>query len=222
MSTGLPAADPAAPKGGKVRVRDPERTRANILHAALVEFSARGFAGASIDAIAARSNANKRMIYHYFGNKRGLWLAVLEAAYERVRTAEVKLHLEELEPEDAMRKLVAFTFDAFIGDRTFINLLNSENLHQARHLKESSRIKSMHSPLIGMIQKILDRGVKQGIFRSGIDAADLWISIAGLSFFYFSNVFTLSVILDRDLQSKKNINERRTHIVELVLNGIRS
>src|SRR5690606_17860593 len=169
-----PAAETiAAPEGAaakrEVRTRDPERTRGNILAAATVEFSSRGFAGASIDAIAKRSGANRRMIYHYFGSKRGLWLAVLEAAYERVRTAELRLHLEQLAPEKAMRALVAFTFDSFIGERTFINLLNSENLHQARHLKGSTRIKTMHSPLIGMIQDILDKGVAAGVFRSGID-----------------------------------------------------
>jgi TetR/AcrR family transcriptional regulator len=204
-----------------IRARDPERTRANILVAATVEFSARGFAGASIDSIATRSGANRRMIYHYFGSKRGLWLATLESAYEKVRSAELRLDLEKLAPEAAMRALVAFTFDSFIGDRTFINLLNSENLHQARHLKNSARVKQMHSPLIGVIQTILDRGVKSGVFRAGIDPAQLWISIAGLAFFYFSNVFTLSEILDRDLQSKTQIASRRAHVIELVLAGLR-
>lgn len=219
------ARSPARPKTGEgervIRTRDPERTKASILAAATAEFSARGFAGAGIDAIASRSGANRRMIYHYFGSKRGLWLAVLEAAYERARTSELKLDLERLSPEEAMRRLVTFTFDSFIGERTFINLLNSENLHQARHLKESERVKEMHSPLIGMIGTIVERGVKDGVFRDGHDPAQLWISIAGLSYFYFSNVFTLSVILNRDLASKKELAARRAHVAELVLNALR-
>ena len=209
----------AAPRAQ--RPRDPERTRASILDAAKVEFSARGFAGAGIDAIAARSGVNRRMIYHYFGSKRGLWLAVLEAAYERARTAELALDLGALPPEQAMRALVTFTFDSFVGDRTFINLLNSENLHQARHLKTSSRVKQMHSPLIGIIREILDRGVAQKVFRDDIDPAQLWISIAGLSYFYFSNLFTLSVILDRSLQSKAELSRRRDHVADLVLSALR-
>ncbi|MCQ8783490.1 TetR/AcrR family transcriptional regulator [Mangrovibrevibacter kandeliae] len=213
------AAKPAAATG--TRTRDPERTKANILAAATSEFSSRGFAGARVDAIAARSRANKRMIYHYFGNKQGLWLAVLEAAYERVRTAELGLHLAELEPEQAMRTLVRYTFESFVGDRVFINLLNSENLHQARHLKHSSRIKSMHSPLIGMIQTILDRGVATGVFRAGVDPAQLWLTIAGISFFYFSNIYTLSVILDKDLKSKSGVDTRRDHVVDFVMNGLK-
>lgn len=203
------------------RSRDPERTKASILAAATVEFSARGFAGAGIDAIASGSGANRRMIYYYFGSKRRLWLAVLEAAYERARTAELRLDLDKLAPEDAMRALVTFTFDSFVGDRTFINLLNSENLHQARHLKESERVREMHSPLIGMIQTILDRGVRAGLFRDGIDPAQLWISIAGLSYFYFSNIFTLSVILSRDLQAKSEIDMRRQHVGDLILQSVR-
>ncbi|WP_245296921.1 MULTISPECIES: TetR/AcrR family transcriptional regulator [Rhodomicrobium] len=203
------------------RSRDPERTKASILAAATTEFAARGFAGAGIDAIASRSGANRRMIYYYFGSKRRLWLAVLEAAYERARTAELRLDLEKLAPEAAMRALVTFTFDSFVGDRTFINLLNSENLHQARHLKESARVREMHSPLIGMIQTILDRGVAAGLFRKGIDPAQLWISIAGLSYFYFSNIFTLSVILSRDLQSEAEIEDRRSHVANLILQSVR-
>jgi TetR/AcrR family transcriptional regulator len=204
-----------------VRSRDPERTRASILAAATVEFSARGFTGAGIDAIAAGSGANRRMIYYYFKSKRQLWLAVLEAAYERARTAELRLDLDKLSPEAAMRALVTFTFDSFVGDRTFINLLNSENLHQARHLKVSARVREMHSPLIGMIQTILDRGVAAGLFREGIDPAQLWISIAGISYFYFSNIFTLSVILGRDLQGEAEIEARRGHVADLILQSIR-
>ncbi|GAB4064667.1 TetR/AcrR family transcriptional regulator [Ancylobacter sonchi] len=215
-----PAGDGTADAPREVRARDPERTRASILAAATVEFSARGFAGAGIDAIASRSGANRRMIYHYFGSKRGLWLAVLEAAYERARMSEVALHLDELAPEAAMRALVTFTFDSFIGDRTFINLLNSENLHQARHLKESARVKGLHSPLIGLLQGILDRGIAAGVFRAGVDPAQLWISIAGLSYFYFSNQFTLSVILDRNLQSKAELDERRAHVADLIVHSL--
>ena len=215
--------EPAAklPSEEPTRTRDPERTKANILAAATKEFSARGLAGGRIDSIAARAGANKRMIYHYFGNKHGLWLAVLEAAYERVRTAELGLHLDELLPEEAMRTLVRFTFDSFVGDRVFINLLNSENLYQAKHLKESTRIKSMHSPLIGMIQTILDRGAKAHLFRPGLDAAQLWITIASVSFFYFSNIHTLSVILDKDLKSEEGIDIRRRHVVDIVMNAVR-
>jgi len=204
-----------------IRSRDPERTKASILAAATAEFSARGFTGAGIDAIAAGSGANRRMIYYYFKSKRRLWLAVLEAAYERARTAELQLDLDKLAPEAAMRALVTFTFDSFIGDRTFINLLNSENLHQARHLKESERVREMHSPLIGMIQTILDRGVEAGVLRGGIDPAQLWISIAGVSYFYFSNIFTLSVILNRDLQRDAETDMRRNHVADLILQSIR-
>ncbi|WP_244937415.1 TetR/AcrR family transcriptional regulator, partial [Methylobacterium crusticola] len=215
------AAGPAAPER-PVRQRDPERTRANILAAATAAFTGRGFSGTSIDDIAVRAGANRRMIYHYFGSKRGLWLAVLEAAYERARSAEMRLDLAALAPEAAMHRLVTFTFDSFTGDRTFINLLNSENLHQARHLKDSARVKEMHSPLIGLIREILERGVREGAFRPGIDAAQLWISIAGLSYFYFANVFTLSVILDQDLQAPGPVAHRRAHVADLIVASLRA
>ncbi len=214
-----------APRRGKRAAngarRDPDATRAKILAAAWHEFAHKGFAGARVDAIADRSRVNKRMIYHYYGDKERLFVAVLEAAYDRVRSAEQALDLEHMAPEAAMQRMVEFTFDSFVGDRTFIQLLNNENLYKARHLKKSARVRQMHSPLIGMIGGILRRGEAAGVFRGGVDPAQLWISIAALGYFYFSNIHTLSTIFGRDLEDEAALAERRSHIVGLVLDGLR-
>jgi TetR/AcrR family transcriptional regulator len=214
-----------APRRGRRTVsgarRDPDATKSKILAAAWHEFAQKGFAGARVDAIAARSGANKRMIYHYFGDKEGLFIAVLEAAYDRARSAEQGLDLQHMEPAVAMRRMVEFTFDSFISDRSFIQLLNNENLYKARHLKKSTRVARMHSPLIGMIDDILRRGADTGVFRTGIDPTQLWISIAALGYFYFSNIHTLSTIFDRDLAAAKAIGERRAHVVQIVLESLR-
>lgn len=201
--------------------RDPGATRARILAAAWHEFAQKGFAGARVDAIADRSGANKRMIYHYFGDKEGLFVAVLEAAYDRVRTAEQELDLVRMEPVAAMRRMVEFTFDSFVKDRSFIQLLNNENLYKARHLKKSTRVTRMHSPLIGMIDDILRRGAAAGVFRSGVDPVQLWISIAALGYFYFSNIHTLSTIFERDFSAASALSERRSHVIQLVLDSLR-
>jgi TetR/AcrR family transcriptional regulator len=200
--------------------RDPDATKARILAAAWHEFAQKGFAGARVDAIAARSGANKRMIYHYYGDKEGLFVAVLEAAYDRVRSAELALDLVHMEPVAAMRRMVEFTFDSFVKDRSFIQLLNNENLYRARHLKKSTRITRMHSPLIGMIDDILKRGAATGVFRGGVDAVQLWISIAALGYFYFSNIHTLSTIFERDFADAAALAERRTHIIRFVLDSL--
>jgi TetR/AcrR family transcriptional regulator len=214
-----------APKRGRRAVngtrRDPDATRAKILAAAWHEFANKGFAGARVDAIADRSRANKRMIYHYFGDKEGLFVAVLEAAYDRVRSAELELDLEHMEPIAALRRMIEFTFDSFVKDRSFIQLLNNENLYKARHLKKSARVRQMHSPLIGMIGGILKRGEAAGAFRAGVDPTQLWISIAALGYFYFSNIHTLSTIFGRDLADADALAERRGHIVDLVLDSLR-
>jgi TetR/AcrR family transcriptional regulator len=223
MADGLrsPAETSRRPRRAASTRRDPDATKSNILAGAWHEFAQKGFAGARVDAIAARAGANKRMIYHYYGDKEGLFIAVLEAAYDRVRSAEQALDLEHMEPVAAMRRMVEFTFDSFIKDRSFIQLLNNENLYKARHLKKSTRVTDMHSPLIGIIDGILRRGVASGVFRDGVDATQLWISIAALGYFYFSNIHTLSTIFDRDLADAKALTERRTHVVQLVLNSLR-
>jgi AcrR family transcriptional regulator len=201
--------------------RDPERTSASILAAAVAEFTEKGYAGARIDAIAERSGANKRMIYHYFGDKDGLYLAVLESAYIGIRSAEAALKLADLEPVQAIEKLVAFTWDYFIAHPEFLSLLATENMHRARFLKQSKRVLELHSPLVSSISDVLRRGAKAGVFRPGVDPAHLYVSIASLGIFYLSNRWTLSAIFDRDLTAQPEIRAWGRHISEVVLGYLR-
>lgn len=201
----------------ELRTRDADRTQQEILAAAMAEFSASGLGGARIDAIAERAGVNKRLIYYYFGNKEDLFLAVLEQTYADIRQAEQALHLETANPADAVRRLVAFTWNHYLAHPEFLTLLNSENLHRARHLKQSKRIREMNSPLIQTLADVLERGRRDGIFRGGVDAVQLYISIAGLAYFYLSNNHTLSTIFARDLMSPKALSERLSHITEVVM-----
>ncbi|MGN6310079.1 MAG: TetR family transcriptional regulator [Xanthobacteraceae bacterium] len=197
--------------------RDPEGMRIRILEAAKKEFAAHGLAGARIDRIAAEADANKRMLYYHVGNKEDLYLAVLEAAYEKIRAEERGLDLEHLDPSAAIARLIDFTWNYFIRNPEFLALLNTENVAKARNLKRSTKVKSMHSPFVEMIRTIVDRGVKTGEFRVAMDPVQLYISIAGLCFFYLSNSATLSFIFGRDLLKKDAKEERLQHVIMLVL-----
>lgn len=204
------------------RQRDPERTKRAILEAATAEFVAHGFAGASVNEIAARARINKRMLYHYYGKKDDLYLAVLERIYKGIRSAETQLRLGDLPPRQAIEKLVLFTWKYFLDHPEFLSLLNTENMLRARYLRQSPRIRDLHSPLISMITGVLARGEAEGIFRKGVDPVQLYISIASLGFFYLSNCHTLSTIFERDLQDEAMLKERGTHIVEIILGYLRT
>jgi len=212
---------PRASRNGAAGSRDPERTQAQILAAATAEITAKGLGGARVDEIARRARVNKRMIYHYFGDKQGLYLAVLENAYSGIRTAELGLHLSDKDPAEGMRELVLFTWQYFIDHPEFLSLLGTENLHRAAYLKKSKKIRDLHSPLIGMIADLLERGARRGTFRRGVDPVDLYISIAALGFFYMSNHFTLSTIFGRNLMAPASLAARGRHIVEVVLAYLR-
>jgi AcrR family transcriptional regulator len=201
--------------------RDPEKNQARILAAATEEFARHGLGGARVDRIAARAGANKRMLYYYYGNKDDLFLAVLEASYARIRNAEKALHLGDLAPREAMRRLVEFTWTYYIEQPEFMTFLNSENLHRARHVKRSRSIVAMHSPFVAMIRDVLERGARAGEFRKGVDPVQLYISIAGLGYFYLSNRYTLSAIFKRDLLAARNKAERLKHMTDLVLGYLR-
>ena len=201
----------------KLITRDPEKSRANILQAARAEFARSGLGGARVDQIAKMAGINKRMLYHYFGNKDDLFCAVLEANYAHKRDSEKALALEQEEPVEAIRKLIALTWDYYLKHPEFLTLLNSANLHQAKHLKKSTEIRKMHTPFVSMIKSVLDKGVSQKIFRKGVDPAQLYISIAGLSYFYLSNQYTLSAIFGRNLLAPAARKERLAHMTDVVL-----
>jgi AcrR family transcriptional regulator len=204
------------PKATAARTNDPERTMADIVDVATREFADKGLTGARIDEIAALTRTSKRMIYYYFKSKEGLYLAVLEEAYRRIRSIENQLHLEDLEPEAALRKLVAFTFDYQLANPDFIRLVMTENIHNGEFLAQSKTIQQLNVPAINAIKAVYERGVKSGVFRRNLDPVDLHMSISALCFFNVSNRHTFALIFKRDLNCPQAIDARRKSIVEMV------
>ena len=205
----------------KPQRRDPAATRKKLLTAARREFADSGLAGARVDEIAARAGVNKQLVYHYFGDKDALYLAVLELVYEEIRAQERKLNLAGLPPQQAIKRLIEASFDHLAAHPDFIVLLNDENRGGARHVRGSRKLEAMHSPLVSMVSAILSEGVQAGVFRKGINAVHLYISIAGLSYFYFSNTPTLSAIFGKDLSTPAARRARRKHVVDMVMHSLR-
>ena len=214
-SAAMTAAAPAT------RTNDPERTRADIIAVATREFAEKGLAGARIDDIAAAMQTSKRMIYDYFGSKEQLYVAVLEEAYHRIRSIEAELHLDDLAPEAALRTLVAFTVDYQRANPDFVRLVMTENIHRGAFLAESKTIQKLNVPAITAVRQVYERGVRDGVFRKGIDPVDLHMSISALSVFNVANRHTFSLIFKRDLEAPATVAARRESIVEMVLRFVR-
>lgn len=214
------SAKPAAKE--TTRTNDPERTKANIMEVAAAEFGEKGLAGARIDEIAAMTRTSKRMIYYYFGSKEGLYLAVLEECYRQVRETEGELHLQDLEPEQALRRLVAFTFDHHLSHENYIRLVMAENINRGQYIAQSRNIQDLNIPAIAAIRNLYERGVKSGVFRAGLDPVDIHASISALSFFNVSNRHTFGVIFKVDTRSPAYIAHRRDNVVEMVLRFLRA
>jgi TetR/AcrR family transcriptional regulator len=198
-------------------IRDAERTRRALLDAAEIEFAAKGLAGARVDVIAEEAAANKRMLYYYFGSKDDLYVAVLERAYGAMREREKALKLTDLDPLEAIKRLVEFKFDYYEDNPRIIPLLAAENMNEGKYLRRSRRLRDMHLLLVDMLCDILAAGERQGVIRPGIDPFQLYVSISALSYFYFSNSATLSTGFGRDLARAAERQMRRAHAVEVVL-----
>jgi AcrR family transcriptional regulator len=209
--------------GGSGRgARSAMTSKSRILTYALREFAEHGFSGARIDRIAQRARVNKNLIYHYFKSKEKLFHLVMEEAYRLIVYRHNQQINDESAPVIAIANLVRSTFNIFLENPHLVNLFNTENLHRARHIQKSTTIKAAYTPLINKIGSVLGAGVAQGCFRAGIDPIDLFISITGISYFFVSNRHTLSVILSQDLDDPSRINQRRDHVVDLVLHALRN
>lgn len=201
--------------------RDPDRTRQRILDAATREFAAEGYSGARVDTICKRARANPRMIYHYFGDKDGLYVTVLEHVLGELRREELKLEVDHVQPLTGMLQLFNFVHAHFGAHPELIPLLSGENLLRARFLRRSSKAPIVASPLIELIDKLLERGVKECVFRSGIDPLQLYVMMVALSYFHRSNAHTLSVLFRTDLldpawqlEQKRNADQMLTRFLE--------
>ena len=203
------------------RTNDPERTMADIIEVATHEFSEKGLAGARIDVIAEAMRTSKRMIYYYFESKEGLYVAVLEEAYRRMRAIEAELHLEDLPPEDALRKLVGFTVDYQLANPDFIRLVMTENIHRGEFLARSKSIQKLNVPAIEGLRRVYERGVADGVFRARLDPIDLHMSISALSVFNVANRHTFALIFKRNFDDPATLIARRDSIIEMVVRFVR-
>lgn len=203
------------------RTNDPARTMAEILEVATAEFADKGLSGARIDEIAATTRTSKRMIYYYFGSKEGLYVAVLEEAYRRMRQIESSLHLDDLSPQEALERLVGFTFDHHSSNEYYVRLVMNENIQRGQYLGQSKIIQQLNVPAIEAIRRLYDRGVATGQFRVGLDPVDIHASISALTFFNVSNKHTFGLIFKRGKASAAAIALRRKNIVDMVSRFVR-
>jgi AcrR family transcriptional regulator len=190
------------------QTRDPEATRKRILAAAKHEYARYGLDGARVDRIAMRAKSNKRMLYHYFGNKDALYQHTLEDAYAAFREAESELHIEKDDPVTALRRLVAFTWNYYLDHPEFLTLINTENLHKAVYLKKSRRMNELSKTFIQRMESLLRRGSDAGVFRSNLDPIQMLITIAALGYHYLNNRHTGAIVYQRDMMTSEALKNR--------------
>ncbi len=206
----------------RLRKYDPEKTKRDILSVATKEFAKHGFNGARIDAIAARTSTTKRMIYYYFGGKEALYIAVLEQEYASIRSYEARLELDSLEPEQAIRRLTEFTFDYDHAHPDFVRLVAIENIHHARHLAKSTKIRKVNTTIVDTIESILQRGRRERVFAAGVSAIDVHMLMSALCFFHVSNLHTFGTIFRRDFRSPKVRSTHKKMVADFIVHHLKS
>lgn len=173
-----------------------------------------------MDLIAKRAKINKALIYHHFQDKDALFHAVLEKVYSDLRVHNIQVVNDNLGPQEGIRALILHTFDFFVKHPEFMSIVNNENLLEGRHLKKSNSVQLMFAPLLEYLTQLLEKGAQEGVFREGIDAVQLYISISGIGYFFLSNSYTLREVFGIPLFDSTFIEARRHHVVDLVMGYI--
>jgi AcrR family transcriptional regulator len=197
--------------------KDPEANRARIVRSAIEEFAARGFKGASMDAIAARTHTTRALINYYFGSKQQLYIAVLEQVYSSIREAEAELDLDHLDPAAAIRRVVEFTYNYYLANEGFVRLVVAENQARGRHLRKSKAMRKLNRPIIERLARVIARGQSVGLFRADVDAVEIHKAIAALGMFNVTNRYTFGAIFQRDMGAKCDIGRRRAMVADMIL-----
>lgn len=217
--------DPVDPKNTELQryppPRDPHRTKAAIISGATAEFTLHGFAGASVNEIAARVGVNKRLLYHYFASKEALFIAVLEQAYRAFRDALLALDIATLSPPAQIRALTEGMFDHFVDNPEFLRLANIENMYEGRHLDRSTIVPGSLDVLVRMVSDILGRGSEKRIFRDDVDAVEFCVTAVALAYYGLANRHTLSRHFGIDLGTTEAVAARRVHVVDVLLGYLR-
>ncbi len=197
--------------------QDPEAVKVDILKVATAEFADRGLSGARIDEIAAKTSVSKRMIYYYYSDKEGLYRAVLEGVYARLRANENALDLSGLDPVAALTAITKATFDSHHALPDFIRLVMIENIHHARYMKQSDVIPALNSSIIAKLSALCEAGKAAGIFRADVDPVELHWMISAMSFYNVSNRETFSHSFGGELHTEDGQNRLRGRVVDAVL-----
>jgi TetR/AcrR family transcriptional regulator len=202
----------------KIR-RDPERTKAKLLDAGVALFSAHGYHGVSVDRIVAEASCNKRMLYHYYKNKDGLYVEVLRHVFGKLEAYEIEGLEGSGDTVSSIKDLLARFFDYLAENPDFVKLLMWENLDEGRFLDSHPNIFTK-TPLLARLSEILERGRASGEIDTNADVRHLLILLIGTCFIYFSNRHTLKHSLDLDLFDPSVLGQGLHLAQEVVIGGL--
>ncbi len=207
--------------GGR-RKSTSSNARAELLDVATDEFARIGYHGARVDEIAARSSTTKRMIYYYFGDKDGLFTAVLERAYAQARAGERQLDFSSLDPLEAIARLIEHTVRWHAAHPEVGRLVSAENALDGIHLRRSTEQASTNLPVIKLMDDILTRGRAGGDIVRDVAGLDLHLFITALALFQVSNAATIEATFGVQLRSPEQLDRTVAMVSSMVTTWLRT
>ncbi len=203
-----------------IRTRDADRTRASLLKAALREFAENGFGGARLERVVKGARCNIRMVYHYFGGKEGLYLAVLEAASEQVRRQEATLSIDLDRPLVGMLELMRFSYEFFERNPLVEALFRAEDQTPGKRATRLSPMARNLESRLRLIADLIAGGQAKGLFRDDLDPLQVHITIMALSRFRLGNSQAQAIAMVPAAKGRVWREQRLQHCLDFLEGGL--
>lgn len=185
-----------------------QKSRMKILTVAMQAFAEKGFDGARIDEIAKKTKVNKQRIYAYFKSKKELYRAVLLMTYSKAAEDEQILALNESHINNLTYHILTAFFEFHENNPLFWQMLTRENLSGGAGLQREDWDR-LHTDYIDHIRHLFTEGQRKGVFRQDIDSTSYLLLLFATTYFYFSNQFTISKLLN----IKMDMQETRVRMI---------
>lgn len=207
-------------RGMYIDTSNAQSLKEKLLLCAVNEFAEYGYEGARVDNIVKAADCSKQTVYHHFGNKENLFIEVLEYTWNDIRQKEKALDVSGLSPAQAIEKIIDFTWDYYIANPWFLNIVHSENQSKGVHYAKSKRLPEIDYSHLELMASLLEKGKALNIFRQDIDPLQVNINIAALGGYYLINQHTLGLVYHISMVSPQALEARRKVIKETIMSWL--
>ncbi|MFW5876048.1 MAG: TetR/AcrR family transcriptional regulator [Myxococcota bacterium] len=213
---------PRTTKGRGRRERNAEETKARILEAATGEFARKGYDGARLRDVAETAGVHHALLHHYYGDKEGLFRAVVERAFESASSRAFEALRSTRDVYELAERYVDTIVDFYADNPSLVQILHFAYLDEGSpayaQCEEIGQRISM--PLLEETAKQLRRAQKRGVVRDDIAAERLVVLGMGTAAYVFHEAKFFAAFMGQDVREPEALAAHKKAVLALLVDGV--